>query len=266
MVEKIVFKQGSNFIFSWTIFFAVMIFLIIGVYNVHAVPLNLEGWTEESLPNGWDPAPNWVVSSDGLSVTETTNTYPSFFYSDIDTTMGLQDLSVSINVSSTGGDNDLIGFALGFDPGETTNPSADFLLVDWKKESQWYSGSYSPAGLAISQVSGLPNSWPDFWDHTGSLTELQRATTLGSTGWNHNTNYDFDIDFTPTALNISVNGIQQFSLTGSFSDGRLAFYDFSQPQPTYQVSGTVPAPIPEPSTFLLLFSCLVGMVGIKKIT
>jgi len=121
-------------------------------------PADLNNWTEESYPAvaGFDPGV-WTVSGDGYSVLQSINGQPTLFYSDFpvfDT-----EVEGTIEVVTTV-DDDFIGFALGFQPGDTTNSNADYLLVDWKQATQFFNfgtpsctpGRYAPAGLAVSRV------------------------------------------------------------------------------------------------------------------
>ena len=137
-----------------------------------AGPIDLNTWTAESYPavSGFG-AGVWNVSVDGSSVTQTVNGQPTLFYSDFaafnTTAIG------TIRVSSTGGDDDFIGFVFGFDPGDTTDGSADYLLVDWKRLTQSFDfgspssdpGGTALAGLAVSRVTGVPSA-DEFWQHT----------------------------------------------------------------------------------------------------
>jgi hypothetical protein len=211
-------------------------------------PVDMSTWTGESYVavSGFG-AGSWNVSAGGASVTQTVNGQPTFFISPFNAF----NLTLEGQISSGSGDDDYIGFALGFDPGESTNPNADYLLVDWKRGTQFFNfgapsctpGANAPVGLAVSRVSGIPTA-DEFWGHVNldtapcstasdGLVELARATNLGSTAWVPNTVYTFKFSLTATSLQIWVNNVLEFSITGLFTNGRFAFYNFSQAGVTY---------------------------------
>lgn len=242
-----------------------------------ADPVDMRTWNAESYPsvNGF-PDGNWEVAGDGSSVTQQNNGQPTFFYSDFDA----QGSSFTGSITpGTNWDDDFIGFALGFQPGNSSNMAADYLLIDWKQGTQGFDfgspsdsgGGSASAGLAVSRVTGIPDA-DEFWQHanldgtpTGSgLEELARGATLGSTGWVDGVTYEFTFDFGPNDLEVWVDGVLQFDLTGDFDDGRFAFYNFSQQSVTYagfdKTTGSFPPPVsvPEPSSWAL---SLLGLLG-----
>ena len=203
----------------------------------------LRAWYGENylLPEGHE-ASNWDVSAGGKYVTQWSNGPPSVFV--VDHNLSLGKFEATIEVDSTD-DDDLIGFVLGFQPGDSANSDADYLLIDWKQRSQHHdfprsssSGdSMSPEGLAVSRVQGVPDL-DEFWQHRNlngtpkdsGLQELQRGNTLGSTGWRHQTQYLFKFELIKDRLNVWVNGSLELSLTPpkSLTDRRFGFYTFSQ--------------------------------------
>ncbi len=238
-----------------------------------AAPVSLTTWTAESYPavSGFG-AGNWTVAGDGDSVFQSVNGQPTLFYSDFNAINS----EVTGVLSIGGGDDDLAGFALGFNPGDSTNAAADYLLIDWKGGTQDFNfgapsntpGSTSEAGLAVSRVTGIPTA-DEFWGHVdfdenpgGGLTELARANTLGETGWTANTDYEFRFIFQSNRLQVFVDDTLEFDIAGSFSDGRLAFYNFSQAGVTYSAfdSEEVPPPIPVPAA-VWLFGSALGLLG-----
>jgi hypothetical protein len=196
--------------------------------TAYATPVDLSTWIDYSPGGG-----NWTVQ--GVlndSVLQSVNGNPTFFYEAGTNAQGLA-LSGTIKVETTG-DDDFIGFALGFDSDDINSTSADYILIDWKQLNQ------SPAkiGLAISHVSDSTddsNGFNDYWDHTGGVTEIQRGATLGNVGWGDNVEHSFDLQFTSSLITVSVDGNLELSITpadvtgiSSFDDGSFAFYNFSQ--------------------------------------
>ncbi len=243
-----------------------------------AVPVVLTPWTQESYPAvaGFG-AGIWTVSGSGDSVTQSVNGQPTLFYSDFNAINS----DITGTIRSNGGDDDYIGFALGFLPGDSSNAAANYLLVDWKQGTQSFDfgapsdgtpGSIAPRGLAVSRVTGLPTA-DEFWGHTnfaenpaGGLEELARGNTLGDTGWSAGTDYDFRFVFQSNRLQVYVDNTLEIDINGSFNDGRLAFYNFSQADVTYSAFNTEPAPptVPVPAALWLFGSGLLVLLGVSK--
>lgn len=243
------------------------------------VPVDLNSWSAQSYPAvaGFG-AGVWTVAPDGNSVRQSVNGQPTLFASDF-LAQGTE-VSGRIRVN-TASDNDFIGFALGYRFGDILNADADYLLVDWKQGDQFFNfgspsntpGSTAESGLAVSRVTGIPTA-DEFWGHTnfaedanGAVEELQRATTLGNTGWVTGTEYEFRFVFLPNLLQVFVNGGLELSINGDFADGSMAFYNFSQADVTYSAF-TVRQfdPVPEPSTYALLATGLavLGVMARKR--
>ncbi len=213
-----------------------------------AAPTNLSTWTKEG-------SGNWVLAPDNNSVTQTQNVNPGVYYSDFNSIGRSLSGTVQVNTSS---DDDFMGFVVGFNPGDMTAGSSDFLLIDWKQSNQSGNGCAAKAGLAVSRVSsGLADNG-GAWCHNGDgVMELARANNLGSTGWVDYENYTFDIEYTATNLKVFVDGVLEFDLDGAFTDGRFGFYNYSQAAVTYagiqdDVLPPPPAAIPEPGTWAMM--------------
>lgn len=240
-----------------------------------AAAVDLSTWSSENHTNaGSASSGSWNVNGSSTAVTQTNNGVPTFFYSDFDAAGSEFTTNIRVNTSS---DDDFIGFALGYEPGDSSNTSADYLLIDWKQGTQsttWSGGlanatpgSSAGRGLALSRVQGTPSA-DEFWGHydapqnsSGGLTEIARGLTLGSTGWSDYTTYAFTFDFGPNNLEVYVDNVLQFDVTGNFNDGRFAFYNFSQGNVTYsgiaQDQGSFP--VPEPGTLGLLALLGIGL-------
>jgi hypothetical protein len=239
---------------------AIAALLGLSALPVIAAPVNLNSWTPQNYTAG---AGNWVVQPGGTSVLQTLNGNPTVFLSD-QSAVGTE-IQGKIKVTTTG-DDDFVGFVLGFSSGDFSNAAADYLLIDWKQGNQ----SNGAAGLAVSRVTGIVGSANDFWAHSNAITELTRGSTLGSTGWSDNVEYTFGFVFTDTNLQVFVNGIQQINLNGSFSGGNLGFYNYSQSNVLYsgftqEVLPPTGEGVPDGGTTASLFAIsLLGLVAISR--
>lgn len=207
-------------------------------------------WTIEE----YDPGNgNWTVAPDGLSVFQSINGDPTFFLSDQPVPPGIE-AGVTLAVETTG-DNDFVGFVLGAQPGFTDDPAAEYLILDWKQGNQSGGGcnddSLAEEGLAVIRVTGIP-SYSELWPHTdcpstpdATVTEIARATNLGATGWDDNTQYRFRIQLTEDTLQIWVDDVLEFDLTGDFPLGHLGFYNYSQSSVRYSGYQLVPGDVVE---------------------
>lgn len=225
-----------------------------------ATPVDLSTWTVEGTGT-------WNVQPGNDSVIQTVNGNPTVFYSDFNS-FGNQ-LSGTIRVNTTS-DDDFIGFVVGFNPGDLTAASTDFLLVDWKQLNQGSFGCNADIGLAVSHASaGLANN-AGAWCHQGlGVTELERGATLGNTGWADNTLYTFDLEYTSNNIKVFVDNILQLDVDGSFSDGRFGFYNYSQAQVEYAgiTTEVLPPPngaVPEPSTWAMLLLGFGAVGGVMR--
>ena len=204
---------------------------------------DLSSWTEEYYgPRIDHEDPEWDVL-DSVTAVQRTNNPPSFLYAD--RPLRGSRITVNLSVAPNNDDDDLVGFAVGFMPGDTTNGSADYLLIDWKRRTQDYDfgfpstsfGGTSHRGLAVSRVRGIPD-FDELWQHrnlqgtqAGSrLEELQRGARLGAVGWRHSQTYEFTVELSPTTLWVYVDGNLELNLETprDYTEGRLAFYVFSQ--------------------------------------
>lgn len=235
--------------------------------------VNLSGWTSDEASGSG--AANWQVQgAEQDSVLQTNNSRPSVFYESGSTAQG-KSLAGQITVEQTYGDDDFIGFVLGFNDDELKSDFSDFWLIDWKQRDQ----GNAKAGLSLSHVDGATvfANELNFWEHTGVVNEVQRATTLGSTGWQNQTLYDFELIFTADLIEVKVNGQTELSYTSAdnggvqFADGSFGFYNYSQANVSYVgiTEGVAPvpvSPVPLPASLPLVLAGLTafGLVRRRK--
>jgi hypothetical protein len=236
----------------------VIIASIFSGIEAFAIPVDFTTFIWESFPHADNnnttsadayPLADWTVTS--ATATHIPNATPSILYSP----WGALNKRISGTLNGQD-DDDILGFVIGFNPGNATLgdssiADADYLLVDWKGFGQ--SNNFfdfalpgftafhnltgittSSEGLVLSRVQGLPTA-DELWGRVdrsqnalGGVIELSRGNTLASTGYEPNTQYALTVEFTPTRLIISIDGIEQFALQGEFSDGRFGIYTSAQ--------------------------------------
>ncbi|HRF06992.1 MAG TPA: PEP-CTERM sorting domain-containing protein [Accumulibacter sp.] len=205
------------------------------------VPVDLSGWVENGF-KGNNGAGTWTVQAGNDSVLQSINGEPTVFFEAGSNAQGTT-LRGTIKVN-TSGDDDFVGFFLGYQDGELNSTAADFWMIDWKQANQ----APATVGLALSHVSGDirngGNADPTFWAHTGTVNEVQRATNLGSTGWADFQEYAFDLLFTSTQIQVKVDGVLELDYAGSFTDGAFGFYNYSQSNVLY--AGITEEALPDP--------------------
>ncbi|NEQ69734.1 MAG: hypothetical protein F6K21_30435 [Symploca sp. SIO2D2] len=188
---------------------------------------NFKDWTVESYTaDQFDQTighveANWVLDDD-TSVTQTNNCLPSFFYSDFNPF----NKTIEVELSVGDQDDDFIGFALNFQPGDTTNPSPDILVVDWMGKEE--SGKRT-IRMQLSRITNLPS----FLGFT-HLDSIQKAMTLSETTWEKNRVYKFKFVYTESLIQVFVDGSEEFKVEGTFTDGRFACYACGQPGVTFR--------------------------------
>jgi hypothetical protein len=236
--------------------------LFSGSVMAAGTPVDLTGWTANGT-NG-----TWTVQGGNDSVYQSVNASRPTVFHNGQNSQG-QALSGEITVQENGGDDDFIGFVLGYNNNDVSNPAANYILIDWKQGDQ-LSGK---KGLSISRVtealqSGGTHNNNNAWTHTGDVDEIARANTLGDTGWLDNTKYSFDLIFTSTQIQVSVNDIVELSIAGMFNNGSFGFYNFSQANVLYAGIEERTAPpigeVPIPAAVFMFAPALLGFLGFRR--
>jgi len=202
---------------------------LFSAFSVQAeVVQDLSGWQTDGSSG------NWTYNAESNSWYQSENTATGTFLYDPSADALGKAVEGSIKVS--GGDDDWIGFALGYDAGDVDSPDSDYLLLTWKKATQ--------GGMLIGM---------DMWHITGSLgasslfspyshpsmTHVANASTLADTGWATGVDYTFSLTYEKSGVGVFVNDNLEFALTpgdvglSQFQGGSFAFFNYSQGGVTY---------------------------------
>ena len=139
---------------------------------------NLNAWTPYLYPeiqkkcSDFTFGADWDVQDDGNSVLQTIDGQQTMFCSDFkifDEDSGPLTISGQVRVEEPtdgeGGDNDYWGFALGFNDGDQGTrfggTPADYVLIDWKRDSERYSTS------CLEQDDGFCQPYPGYDPNPG---------------------------------------------------------------------------------------------------
>ncbi len=177
--------------------------------------------------------PSWTLSSDGTTITQSLNALPAVYVSTLPAVGVSMTFDLTVNTTS---DDDYIGWAIGYDAGEGSSSTADWLLFDWKQGDQTWSSAVGYAGLRMYRVTGAIDDSYELWGHTDSVSEIAQGLTLGSTGWSDNTTYSVQVDYSTTQVDVYVDGTLEFSESGSWPTGNFGFYNFSQESIEYTLT------------------------------
>jgi len=176
----------------------------------------------------------WTLSADGLSVVQSTNGYASVYVS----TLPANGVTITFEMMVDNADDDYIGWVVGYESGESLSPTGHWLLFDWKQRTQGH-GHTAYIGMAMSHVQGAVGSFYDLYEHTNNVDEVARANTLSSTGWVNRQTYTIMMTYSTTQLDVWVDGVLEFSESGTFPTGSFGFYNHSQPNVTYTLVSPV---------------------------
>lgn len=178
--------------------------------------------------NDWftnDTRGNWSVSDDGTYVNQTINGNPTVFESAADT-YGNVKISGVIKVGNDG-DDDFVGMVLG------KTDANNFIVWAWKRSNQTISGDIAYEGHYLGRVTGGVNKITWHMQKNSDGYQALDSNISTSIGWEYETYYSFDVIYTPTKVEVWVEGTKVLESSGSFDTGKIGFYNNSQSRVEY---------------------------------
>lgn len=178
-----------------------------------------------------EPDANWKLDSSNTSVTQTTNSKPAIFLSDINYVNKRIDGTFSVGSNE---DDDFIGFVFGY------KDKGHYYLFDWKRAYQNYKDfGVADIGMSVKVVNTDSSlSGKDLWQTSG--TDKVEVLYHNKIGYVSKTDYQFTLNFTDQgAFNIVIKQgnkvLDNISINDStYTSGKFGFYNFSQPMVTYK--------------------------------
>ena len=186
-----------------------------------------EDWSSQGFLEG---PTTWTLSQDNLTITQSENSGPGVAMTNLPA-VGVT-IEFELEVQTTD-DDDFIGWTVGYETGDHSNPNAEYMIFDWKQGDQDCDGM-AYAGLTMSRVSGVPDlsggcsDIGNFWSHVNAVSEEARAQNLGYTGWADNTTYLIELVYDVSHIQVWVDGTLEFDEYGTFPVGNFGFYTLSQ--------------------------------------
>ena len=252
---------------------AAAIFLTAGSAVAGPIELDMSSWAT-------DGDGNWMYQEADNSWYQSINGKATVLYDPNQSSINSA-ISGTISVQ-TAGDDDWIGFALGYQQGEALQGTGtDYWLVDWKKATQ----GDAPVGLGMYHVTEGSGSWTKTQEGSG-FRQVAAGSNLANTGWKSFTDYTFDILFDSNLIEVFINDTLEMSVTAeiagvdSFKDGSFGFYNMSQSDVRYSgaylspVEEVVseegrenlggPVAVSEPASMALLGFGLLGLMSRRK--
>ena len=230
-------------------------------------PFDLTQWQVVQIPIGSQPPANWAVSASKTSVTQTVNSDPSAFVSDI----VLQNSAVngSWTVATNAGDDDYMGFVFGYQDAQ------HFYLFDWKKGDQSDCGGLGEQGMSVKVVSASSAlQCEDLWPTAGNASRV-RSIVHNRVPWAFGVSYSFELKVRDGGFVITVKQGTTILATidlndASYGPGRFGFYNNSQGSVTYSGFARRSLPVStysydsdalDPDSDTLTYSLITSPVG-----
>ena len=199
-------------------------------YSIGQGCINEFDFTEFSMEG--TPDAFWDVISP-TDVINTAYVYPVTFFVNQQSMINVL-IKGTISVEATS-DKDFIGIVFGYQqPTELADDNFyNFLLFDWKAETEDYIGYRAYEGFRLSRYYGnisKENQKKYFWG-TSSDPPIRRLLDekYGDTiGWRSYEKYQFELLYTSNQIKIKINDQIIFEAEGCFSAGKFGFYCMSQ--------------------------------------
>ena len=194
---------------------------------------DLTQWSKEGTPNAY-----WKVLSSTEAI-DTTWIFPaSFFVSPNEMINVLIRGKVTVVEDR---DNDFIGIVFGYKKPtilEEDN-TYNFYLFDWKSEQEKSNSVNANQGFRLSYYNGYFTREDQHAYFVGAVNNPPQRklleTKYGDTlGWRPFREYEIELRYTSTLIQISVDGKKIFEHEGCFQQGRFGFYCMSQAYALFQ--------------------------------
>gem|GEM_PF-6417920 len=185
------------------------------------------------------PPASYTFSADGTVATQNVNANPSIYLN----SRILRDVIITgqFRVSTADNDDDFIGFAFGY------QDDGHYYILDWKQKTQGPTAASLACNTALIGISlkrvasnDPPNVCADFWDSAGTeKVVVLSPTTANPVGWKRNVDYTFVLEHSPGSIRVEIleNKTRVAlieSTDATYSDGKFAFYNYSQLGVTYK--------------------------------
>ncbi len=254
--------------------FTVLVILCLAPTAI-AAPIDMSTWTSRGFPFSFAGSlPSWSLQSGGTAVHVIDNARGyGLWTGDVESLDRRLQFTIHPQIAA---DFDSIGFALGFNANEASDPNRDFLLLNWTGVD--LSNPVPGRGMILLRIKGDDSPFPGIVaDHInqvqdqpvgttiGTATVLGKSTTVGP--WSSATPFAFDVYYTAHNVTIFVDDSLALDVnapsTMPFSSGGFAFSNASQAGVTYRDLTITTEFIPTPSAALLGFP-LLGLIGVSR--
>ncbi|WP_343805532.1 DUF4347 domain-containing protein, partial [Marinobacterium maritimum] len=167
--------------------------------------VDLNNWSVEGDSAGWQVQPG------GRTVYQSVNGGKTYFVSPENGVIN-QTIQGTIKVDASQGDNDFIGFTVGY---QNSNNNIVFA---------WDKGGWGLSGYGY-----------ELWqNNNGTITHLASDVSSDpSNGWQNGVTYEFRILYMENRIRAQIDGVTIFDVAGSFDPGRFGFFNESQGNVTY---------------------------------